>query len=237
MARPRPLLGGPIGSRQGSIRSGQRRASGFAGTVAINISPILFRRNDFQERLFEHARFANAGLDSLDFEITETGIMDQPSRAAHVLGELRDHGSKVSVDDFGTGHSSPACLADLPVDVIKIDKLFVQNMDRSWGAAVVGAAATLGSKLGLETVAEGIGRASELELCRELGVIYGKGFHLAPPCTAMSFADRWTPDGGISKLTSAPREARGARRPAERRGPNGPRPAPDPSWRTSASTA
>lgn len=157
------------------------RAKGFGGTVAINISPVLFRRSDFLERLFEHARFANVGLDSLHFEITETGIMDQPNRAAHVLGQLRDQGCSISVDDFGTGHSSLAYLADLPVDTIKIDKVFVQNMDRPWGAAVVGAAATLGSKLGLETVAEGIEHESDLHTCGEFGVTYAQGFHLARP--------------------------------------------------------
>ncbi len=87
----------------------------------------------------------------------------------------------MSVDDFGTGHSSLAYLADLPVDEIKIDKFFVQNIDHPWGEAIVGAAATLADMLGMTTVAEGIETQRQYEQCRDLGVTVGQGFYMSRP--------------------------------------------------------
>lgn len=157
------------------------RSRGFDGFLAINLSPVLFRRADLRERLLEPFRFSGIAADNLEFEITETGIMDQPNRAANTLGQIRDQGSRISVDDFGTGHSSLAYLADLPIDTIKIDKYFVQNLSQPWGEAIVGAAATLADKLGLTTVAEGIESESQYRTCRELGVGLGQGFYIGYP--------------------------------------------------------
>src|SRR5690606_38787447 len=94
------------------------QSRGFEGSLAINLSPALFRRSDLLERVFEHFRFSNMRFDRVHFEVTETGIMDQPNRAVRTLSELRQRGSKIAVDDFGTGHSSLVYLADLPVDII-----------------------------------------------------------------------------------------------------------------------
>lgn len=157
------------------------RTRGFDGILAINLSPVLFRRADLLPRLLEPFRFSGMTADSLHFEITETGIMDQPNRAANTLAEIRGRGSRISVDDFGTGHSSLAYLADLPIDTIKIDQYFVQNLTQPWGEAIVGAAATLADKLGLTTVAEGIEDEFQYRRCRELGVDLGQGFHIGHP--------------------------------------------------------
>jgi EAL domain-containing protein (putative c-di-GMP-specific phosphodiesterase class I) len=121
------------------------------------------------------------GLEHLQFEVTETGIMEQPNRASNTLMEIRNRGSRIAVDDFGTGHSSLAYLADLPIDTIKIDKFFVQNLVHPWGEAIVGAAATLAQKLGLTTIAEGIETEEQYERCREIGVTQGQGFHIGRP--------------------------------------------------------
>lgn len=157
------------------------RSRGFAGGLAVNLSPTLFRKPGILERLLEHFRLLDTGMDQVHFEVTETGIMDQPRRAVHTLSELRKRGCQVAVDDFGTGHSSLAYLADLPVDSIKIDMYFVQNLSKPWGRAIVGAAATLADKLGLISIAEGIENESQLRQCRELGVTIGQGFHVARP--------------------------------------------------------
>lgn len=154
---------------------------GFDGTVAINLSSTLFRRSDLLDRLKEYFRFTNMQMDQVHFEVTETGIMDQPNRAIHTLEAIGEGGSKIAVDDFGTGHSSLAYLADLPIDLVKIDMHFVQNLDKPWGQAIVGAAVTLADKLGLKTIAEGMETEAQLELCRDLGVDVGQGYYLARP--------------------------------------------------------
>jgi EAL domain-containing protein (putative c-di-GMP-specific phosphodiesterase class I) len=153
----------------------------------MKLSPVLFREPDFLERLLEHTRFFDTGLEQVHFEVTETGIMDQPNRASNTLNQIRERGSRVAVDDFGTGHSSLAYLADLPVDEIKIDKLFVQNIDRPWGEAIVGAAAALAGKLGMTTVAEGIETREQYDSCRDLGVTVGQGFLMARPMFHQQF--------------------------------------------------
>lgn len=174
-----PLTEAVIG--EGLNDLGQWRAGGFDGLLAINLSPVLFRRTDLLQRLLEPFRFSGMGAENVQFEITETGIMDQPNRAAHTLAEIRERGSRIAVDDFGTGHSSLAYLADLPIDTIKIDKYFVQNLHQPWGEAIVGAAATLADKLGLMAVAEGIEDESQYRKCHELGVTVGQGFHIGYP--------------------------------------------------------
>jgi len=156
-------------------------SAGYEGKLAINLSPSLFRHPALIERLIEQFRFFNMDPSRVEFEVTETGIMEQPNKAVNILTSIRDQGCSISVDDFGTGHSSLAYLADLPIDTIKIDKYFVQNLSRPWGEAIVGAAATLADKLGLRTVAEGIEDENQYHKCRELGVTLGQGFYISHP--------------------------------------------------------
>lgn len=162
---------------------------GFEGSMAINLSSTLFRRSDMLDRLLDHFRYANLEMERIHFEVTETGIMDQPKRAVNTLSEFRKRGSQIAVDDFGTGHSSLAYLADLPIDIIKIDMYFVQNLEKPWGRAIVSAAATLANHLGLVSVAEGIEHEKQLNQCRELGVTIGQGFHLGRPMFRKQFEE------------------------------------------------
>lgn len=166
------------------------RQRGFEGHVAINLSSALFQRFDLLDRLLEHFRFSNVNLDNVHFEVTETGIMAQPNRGANILAEIRDRGSRISIDDFGTGHSSLAYLADLPIDAIKIDQHFVQNLTQPWGEAVVGAACTLAEKLGLATVAEGVEDEMSLRKARELGCNFAQGFFIGRPMFKEQF-EQW----------------------------------------------
>lgn len=154
---------------------------GFSGTLSINLSPVLFREPNLLQRFEDILRYHNVDPSRLHFEITETGIMEHPTRAANLLQELRNWGCKVSVDDFGTGHSSLAYLADLPIDIIKIDKLFIQNLAKPGNEAIVGATAMLATKLGITSIAEGIEDRSQYEKCRELGVTYGQGYFIGKP--------------------------------------------------------
>lgn len=173
------------------------QAQGFEGTLAINLSPTLFRRRDLLERLFEQIRFANVDPSCVHLEVTETGIMEHANRAIDTLRSLREGGLGIAVDDFGTGYSSLAYLADLPIDIIKIDQHFVQNLSRPWGDAIVGATAMLAGKLGVRTVAEGIEEKFQYEKCRELGVSFGQGYYTGRPMSREAF-QAWWPTSGRS---------------------------------------
>lgn len=165
------------------------RDQGFHGSLAFNLSPSLLHSTHMLQRLVDQFRFADISMDQMHFEITETGIMDHPEQAGNVLGALRDHGCRLAVDDFGTGHSSLAYLADLPVDIIKIDRHFIQNLDHPRGRTIVSAATSIARSLGLTTVAEGIETRQQLRQCRELGLDVGQGFHIARPMFREAFND------------------------------------------------
>lgn len=166
------------------------RRQGFTGNVALNLSVTLFREADLLARLVEHARFFNLALGNFHFEVTETDVMDQPHNAATTLAAIRDRGSAIAIDDFGTGRSSLAYLADLPIKLLKIDKVFVRNIDKPQGEAVVGAAARMAEKLGLTTIAEGIETRHQYERCCEQGIHVGQGFYMAEPMFKPDF-DAW----------------------------------------------
>ncbi len=163
------------------------QSKGFDGVLSINLSPSLFNQPGLFERFKEQLKFHNISPECINFEITETGIMEHPNTAVNILREIRDYGSTVSVDDFGTGHSSLAYLADLPVDCIKIDRHFIHNLSLPWGEAIVGATAVLAQKLKLTTVAEGIESEEELLKCQELGVTSGQGYFIGRPVFEAEF--------------------------------------------------
>ena len=123
--------------------------------------------------------------ECLHLEVTENEIMQNPEVAKATLEELRRLGVKIDMDDFGTGHSSLACLQELPIDVLKIDRSFIANMERSRSfAALVHAVATLGLNLGLNVVAEGIESADQLAMLQFMECQLGQGYFFAKPMRA-----------------------------------------------------
>ena len=114
--------------------------------------------------------------------------MSDPDRARRVLAQLAAMGVTLSIDDFGTGYSSLAYLRDLPVDQLKIDRTFVQNMENDAdNAVIVRAVVDLARNLGLGTVAEGVENQSTWELLTELGCGSAQGYVLARPMAADAF--------------------------------------------------
>jgi diguanylate cyclase (GGDEF)-like protein len=120
--------------------------------------------------------------DRLVIEITESGIMADPSGAQEVLKSLRAAGFGLSIDDFGTGHSSFSRLKDLPVTEIKVDRSFVMQMTEDANAdAIVESTIDLGHRLGLHVVAEGVETVEQLERLRALGCDTVQGFLFSRP--------------------------------------------------------
>jgi diguanylate cyclase (GGDEF)-like protein len=131
---------------------------------------------------------ASAGIDPsrLVLEITETGLLAEPGRAAAVSRTLRDLGCEVAIDDFGTGYSSLSRLIELPARILKIDQSFVRGLvDNPDSMAVVSAILLLAHNLRKLVVAEGVEDAESLEVLREMGCRYAQGFHLARPSEAL----------------------------------------------------
>ncbi|HEX5451646.1 MAG TPA: EAL domain-containing protein, partial [Candidatus Limnocylindrales bacterium] len=150
-------------------------------TVAVNVSARQFA----EPTLLDSVRLAlaDSGLppDALVLEITETVLMDAPV-AAERLAELRNLGVRIAIDDFGTGYSSLGYLERFPVDLLKIDKSFVDRLDHGReGAVLARAIVQVGRALRLQVVGEGIERPEQLAQLQRLGCRLGQGFLLAPP--------------------------------------------------------
>jgi diguanylate cyclase (GGDEF)-like protein len=119
---------------------------------------------------------------SLLLEITETGVMLDPDQVIHLLGQLARKGFRLSIDDFGTGHSSLVYLKRLPVHTLKVDKSFVVDMDRDEeNASIVRATIDLAHSLGLTVTAEGVETVTVLDRLQRMGCDYYQGYYVSKP--------------------------------------------------------
>lgn len=150
--------------------------------VAVNVSARSLFDPDFPAIVGERLAEAGVPADLLTIELTEGTMMAYPEVALEILHTLRGTGVRLSVDDYGTGHSSMSYLKNLPVDELKIDRTFIASMisDRT-DAVIVKSAMDLGHNLGLSMVAEGVEDEATLDALRALGIDVVQGFHLGKP--------------------------------------------------------
>jgi diguanylate cyclase (GGDEF)-like protein len=150
--------------------------------VAVNLSARQLADPDLVATV--DAALAASGLDPalLVLEVTETALMDDRDRAVSTLRGLGERGVRVSIDDFGTGHSSLGYLKTLPVHTLKIDRSFVSGLGKDPDdSAIVAAVVQLAHALGLTVTAEGIEDATQLQELRALGCEFGQGYYFARP--------------------------------------------------------
>ena len=151
-------------------------------SVSINVSQRQLRREEFGAEVGQV--LASTGIDPsrIALEITESAIMADVETTIERLQALKTLGVRLAVDDFGTGYSSFSWLRQLPVDVLKIDKEFVDELGRrEEGGFLVAAIIDLAHNLGLRTVAEGIERPTQLARLRDMHCDLGQGFHVGKP--------------------------------------------------------
>ena len=167
--------------------------------IAVNVSVVEFRDKDFAERFERTIREYGIDTHALQVELTETAVMDDVSHAVEVLSRLQSLGVKILLDDFGTGHSSLAYLARLPLNKVKIDKSFVAPLDSdSVSRAVTNAMIALSRTLELEVVAEGVETESALEYVRAHGCTQVQGFYFGQPMSGDDFEHWYWDKGGQS---------------------------------------
>ncbi len=159
-------------------------------TVSVNVSQRQLRRPEFGGEVGSVIDLTGIHPARLALEITESAIMADVLGTVERLHVLRDLGVRLAVDDFGTGYSSFSWLRQLPVDILKIDKEFVDELGRrEEGGFLVGAIIDLAHNLGLSTVAEGIEAPAQLSRLRELHCDLGQGFHVGRPMPAEQIDD------------------------------------------------
>ncbi len=183
----------PIGSWVLREACTQAKAWADAGlpamTVAVNVSAIQFRNDAFLDEI--SAIISETGLDptSLELEVTESTLMERAALTAPMLEAMREKGIRVSVDDFGTGYSSLSYLRKLPLDALKIDKSFVQQMTADQGDPTIASAIiSMGRSLKLRVIAEGVETAEELSFLKTQDCDEAQGFYFSRPVPAVEFA-------------------------------------------------
>ncbi|WP_375414420.1 putative bifunctional diguanylate cyclase/phosphodiesterase [uncultured Bradyrhizobium sp.] len=152
------------------------------GTIAVNLSPVQFSRDDLAEKI--HAILIETGLSPkrLEVEVTESTLMSDQARGLHILRKLKSMGISIAMDDFGTGYSSLAMLHAFPFDKIKLDQSFVKRLPAdAAAAAIVRTVLTLGRSLGIPVLAEGIETETQWDFLAQEGCAKGQGFLFAKP--------------------------------------------------------
>ncbi len=153
--------------------------------MSVNLSPRQFAQPDLVARIDETLERTGLTPSDLELEITEGIAMDQSETGLRALRQLRERGVRVVLDDFGTGYSSLSYLRNLPIDLVKIDRSFVSDLERvDANAAIVQAVVSLAHGLGFEVVAEGIETPAQAARLRALGVDLGQGFNWSPAVPA-----------------------------------------------------
>jgi diguanylate cyclase (GGDEF)-like protein/PAS domain S-box-containing protein len=151
-------------------------------SVAVNLSARSLRAPDLAPTVAAILRETGVPPGSITMEISESVVMDEAGSALEALHQLKSLGVGLSLDDFGTGSTALGQLKRIPLDTLKIDRVFVSGVDHEReDRVIVGAMISLAHALGLTVVAEGIERAGQLEVLRDLGCDLGQGYLFARP--------------------------------------------------------
>jgi len=151
-------------------------------TVSVNISPLQFGRMGFLEGLKHVLEISQLPAKLLKIEITEGVIINGTDRAIEILASIRALGIQVSIDDFGTGYSSLSYLRRLPINQIKLDRSFIENLTSSdQDAAIVQSIIHLAHQLNLEVVAEGVETLEQARLLHKQDCDLFQGYFYARP--------------------------------------------------------
>lgn len=154
--------------------------------VSVNVSAVQLRSAGFTAQVAGVLARTGLAPERLTLELTESVVVEDVAAVSEVFTALRTLGVRIAVDDFGTGFSSLASLAELPVDALKLDRSFIAAIgDRE---ALVAGVISLADRLGLPIVAEGIETEDQLAALRRLGCGFGQGFHLGRPAPLAAVA-------------------------------------------------
>jgi diguanylate cyclase (GGDEF)-like protein/PAS domain S-box-containing protein len=151
-------------------------------TMSVNVSRVQLGSRALADEVFAALNLRELAPSRLIVEVTESAVMDDPETARATLAALHQRGVRLALDDFGVGQSSLACLLDLPLDVLKLDRGFITSLVTSReSAAIVRAVADMARTLRFPVVAEGIETSAQAQVVEALGCDMGQGFLFARP--------------------------------------------------------
>ena len=151
-------------------------------TISVNLSAQQLNEPDLISHISQIIEETGISASSLVLEITESVVIRDAESAKKILSQIRALGVRLHMDDFGTGYSSLSCLHEFPLDGLKIDRRFIQNIDeRRDYAAVVHAIVSLARNLGMKLIAEGVETASQVSMLQALECDLAQGYHFDVP--------------------------------------------------------
>jgi diguanylate cyclase (GGDEF)-like protein len=166
-------------------QSAEWEAEGLHLDVGFNLSPRQLYQDDLVDKILAPIEAAGIAPERITVEITESTAMTDPDRTLAMLEGLHDRGLRLAIDDFGTGYSSLARLRHMPVDILKIDRMFVREVHSDpQSASMVSAIIALASNLGMVALAEGIETEEEWRFLANRGCRYGQGYYFSRPVPA-----------------------------------------------------
>jgi diguanylate cyclase len=170
-------------------------------TVAVNVSPLQFRRTDFVEMVERTLAETQFDPARLELELTESVLLGNVDMAEAAMLRLKALGVRLALDDFGTGYSSLLYLRRLPFDKLKIDRSFVLSIEKAAdAAAIVHAVVSLGRGLGMKVTAEGVETADQQLFLRAAGVHYMQGYRFGKAVTATEITARLQSPGSFQPV-------------------------------------
>ncbi len=172
------------------------------GRLSVNVSPWQLREETLPSTLQSALQATAIPAPQIEIELTESALVDSLVTARKQLQAIRELGVSIAVDDFGTGYSSLAYLQDLPLDVLKIDKQFVDNLNSTRGQQLVEGIINIGTVLDMTVVAEGIEDRTQLSALCALGCQYFQGYLFSKPLPEEAFG-KWLRKNLQTPLTTS----------------------------------
>ena len=167
-----------------------QRSVGSPGRVSVNLSLKQLKQINFINRISSIFRAHEISPTSLELEITETTLMENPERTIKLLDQLYGLGLHLAIDDFGTGYSSLSALQQFPISTLKIDKSFVRNVATNpEDATIVDTIIKMGRNLNMDVVAEGVEVEAQLAFLQKLGCTYVQGLLFGDPMSADNYLE------------------------------------------------
>lgn len=158
--------------------------------VSVNVSAHQFQQHGFIGQVIKALEISQLDPEFLSLELTESAMLKDIAYSISVMKGLQDLGVKVSIDDFGTGYSSLSYLRNLPIDTLKIDQSFINNLhDDPSDIAIVKAIITMGQGLDVKIVAEGVETDEQINILKDLNCHYAQGYYIQKPLESKEFAE------------------------------------------------
>lgn len=164
--------------------------AGYNLCIAVNLSAAQFKQANLTEQILEIITSTDVDPQFIEFELTETAVVQNLEKANTTLQELKAAGVNLALDDFGTGYSSLSYLQNFPFDSIKIDRSFIHNISQNpKNLAIVNAIIQLAKNLNLKSIGEGVETQEQQDFIRQSGCDLMQGYWFSPPVTAAAFEE------------------------------------------------